>query len=73
MKMHQHINFASVKIHELKFELIPHPNYSSDLAPSDYALFPHLINCPGEQKFESNEEVINAVYILACLGRMLKK
>ena len=29
---------------ELKFELLPHAPYSSDLAPSDYFLFPNLKN-----------------------------
>ena len=35
------------------YELIPHPAYSPDLAPSDYFLFP---NFRGRQ-FRSNEEV----------------
>ncbi|GFT30614.1 histone-lysine N-methyltransferase SETMAR [Trichonephila clavipes] len=30
------------KIHELRFELLDHPPYSSDLAPSDFTLLPHL-------------------------------
>ncbi|KAF7285485.1 hypothetical protein GWI33_010583 [Rhynchophorus ferrugineus] len=30
------------KIHELCFELFPHPPYSPDLSPSDYFLFPNL-------------------------------
>ena len=27
---------TNVKLNELSFELLPHPPYSSDLAPSDY-------------------------------------
>ena len=30
---------AIAKINELRFELLPHPPYSSDLAPSDFYLF----------------------------------
>ena len=30
------------KLHELHFELLPHPPYSPDLAPSDYWLFADL-------------------------------
>ena len=29
------------KLTELKYELLPHPPYSSDLAPCDYYLFPN--------------------------------
>ncbi|GBP41489.1 Inter-alpha-trypsin inhibitor heavy chain H3 [Eumeta japonica] len=32
------------KIHELRYELLPHPAYSPDLAPCDYYLFPNLKN-----------------------------
>ena len=31
-----------VKLNELSFELLPHPLYSPDLAPSDYWLFADL-------------------------------
>ena len=31
-----------VKLNELNFELLPHPPYSPDLAPSDYWLFAYL-------------------------------
>lgn len=27
---------ATVKLHELRYELVPHPPYSPDLAPCDY-------------------------------------
>lgn len=52
---------AMSKIHELKFELIPHPPYSPDLAPSDYYLFPNLKKWLGGKRFKSNEVVIEAV------------
>ncbi|QQP31396.1 Mariner transposase, partial [Caligus rogercresseyi] len=33
---------SMAKFYELRYELLPHPPYSSDLAPSDYFLFPNL-------------------------------
>ena len=47
---------AMVKINELKFKLLPHASYSTDLAPSDYFLLPNLKKCLGGQRFASNEE-----------------
>lgn len=46
------------KIHELRYELLPHPAYSPDLAPCDYYLFPNLKKWLGGKRFESNKEVI---------------
>ena len=46
------------KIHELRFELLDHPPYSPDLAPSDFFLLPHLKTALGGQRFSSNEEAI---------------
>ncbi|GFT60749.1 histone-lysine N-methyltransferase SETMAR [Nephila pilipes] len=46
------------KIHELGFELLPHPPYSPDLAPRDYFLFSDLKRMLAGKKFSSNEEVI---------------
>ena len=43
------------------YELIPHPAYSPDLAPSDYFLFPKLIKDIRGRHFRSNEEVVVAV------------
>ena len=43
------------------FEVLPHPQYSPDLAPSDFCLFPYLkTNLPG-RNFGSNEGIIDAV------------
>lgn len=46
------------KLHELNFELLPHPPYSPDLAPSDYWLFADLKKMLAGKKFRTNEEVI---------------
>ena len=43
------------------YELIPHPTYSPDLAPSDYFLFPNLKKDIHGRHFQSNEEVVAAV------------
>ncbi|XP_049819262.1 histone-lysine N-methyltransferase SETMAR-like [Aethina tumida] len=46
------------KLHELGFELIQHPPYSTDLAPSDFFLFSDLRRILAGKKFSANEEVI---------------
>ena len=43
------------------YELIPHPTYSPDLAPSDYFLFPNLKKDIRGRHFRSNEDVVAAV------------
>jgi histone-lysine N-methyltransferase SETMAR len=52
---------AMSKLNELKFELLPHPPYSPDLAPSDFFLFPNLKKFLGGKKYGSNAEVEDAV------------
>ena len=37
------------KLNEFSFELLPHPPYSPDLAPSDYYLFADLKKCSKER------------------------
>ena len=46
------------KLHELHFEWLPHPSYSSDLAPSDCYLFADLKRMLQGKRFGSNEEMI---------------
>ena len=43
------------------YELIPHPAYSPDLAPSDFFLFPNLEKDIRGLHFRSDEEVVTAV------------
>ena len=47
-----------LKLDQLRFELVAHPPYSPDLAPSDYYLFPNLKRWLQGKRFTSNEEVI---------------
>ncbi|CAH2087375.1 unnamed protein product [Euphydryas editha] len=45
------------KLHELSFELLPHPPYSPDLAPSDIFLFSDLKRkLLAGKKFKDDEE-----------------
>ena len=52
---------AMAALHENGFELLEHPAYSPDLAPSDYHLFKHLKNFIRGTRFSSNDEVSVAV------------
>lgn len=45
------------KLHELHFELLPHPPDSPDLARSDYYLFPNLKRWLLRIFFESDEDL----------------
>lgn len=45
------------KIEELGWEVLPHPPYSPDLAPSDYHLFRSMQHSLAEKKFKNREEV----------------
>ena len=50
---------SMAKFHELRYELLPHPPYSPDLAPSDYFLFPNLKKWLDGKRFYSNDEIIS--------------
>jgi histone-lysine N-methyltransferase SETMAR len=49
------------KLRDLNYELLEHPPYSSDLAPSDFCLFPKPKLFLAGQRFSSNQEAIAAV------------
>ena len=46
---------------DLGWEILPHPPYSPDLAPTDYHLFYHLQNSLRDKKFEKDEDIKNHV------------
>ena len=52
---------ATAAIAQAGFELVKHPPYSPDLAPSDYRLFPKLKEHLRGKRFPSNNDVICAV------------
>jgi len=49
------------KLRDLHYELLEHLLYSSDLAPSDFCLFPKLNLFLAGQRFSLNQESIAAV------------
>ena len=48
-------------VEQNRYESIPHPAYSPDLAPSDFFLFPNLKKDISGHHFRSDEEVVMAV------------
>lgn len=52
---------AMGKLRDLGYDLLGHPPYSPDLAPSDFHLFPNLKKFVSGKRFSSNEEVELAV------------
>jgi transposase len=48
-------------LHTLKFEVISHPPYSPDFAPSDFHFFPYLKRDLKGTHFTSDDEVKQAV------------
>jgi histone-lysine N-methyltransferase SETMAR len=57
---HQSV-LAMGKVRNLYYELLEHPPYSPDLAPSDFYFFPKLKLFLAGQWFSSNQEAIAAV------------
>ena len=54
-------SIAREKLKSLGWDVLPHPAYSPDLAPSDYWLFFHMSHYLRGKKFESRCEVENAL------------
>lgn len=52
---------AMAALHASGFTQIDHPPYSPDLAPSDFHLFPSMKRALSGVRFQSNDELINAV------------
>jgi [histone H3]-lysine36 N-dimethyltransferase SETMAR len=48
---------TTTKLQELGYELLLHPPYSPDLAPSDFFLFADLKRMFAGKKFSTNEKV----------------
>ena len=49
-----------VKSNDLRFEVLPHPLYSLDLAPSDFYLFANLTKMLQGKRFSSDDQVIHS-------------
>jgi len=53
-----HISLAThLKLRELGWEILMHPSYSPDLAPSDYHLFRALQNFLNSKNFNNDDDV----------------
>lgn len=52
-------NIVKLAVEELNWELLPHPAYSPDLAPSDFHLFRSLSNAMRGVTFKNNDELQN--------------
>ena len=50
-----------IKLNELSFELLPHPPFTPDLAPSDYWLFADLKKMLQGKRFGYNKAVISEI------------
>ncbi|XP_046562536.1 histone-lysine N-methyltransferase SETMAR-like [Haliotis rubra] len=48
-------------VDECGFEILPHPPYSPDLAPTDYHLFPNVKKHHRGRRFEDDHELTTAV------------
>ena len=55
------VHTCKVAVERNRYELIPHPAYSPDLAPSNFFLFPNLKKDIRGLHFRSDEEVLTAV------------
>ena len=52
---------AMATIHDCRFEFVPHPPYSPDLAPADFHIFPQMKKALAGCHFASDDDVIAAV------------
>ena len=55
-----HITFNAIR--QLNWEVLEHPAYSPDLAPSDFNLFGPLKNALRGRRFETDDEVKEVVH-----------
>jgi len=62
MTAHPHAaHLTSEAIAKMGWEVLPHPSYSPDLAPSDYHLFGFVKDQPRGQRYETTEAIQKAV------------
>uniref|UniRef100_A0A673BIC6 Histone-lysine N-methyltransferase SETMAR n=1 Tax=Sphaeramia orbicularis TaxID=375764 RepID=A0A673BIC6_9TELE len=55
------LTVAMAAVKDCGFELVDHPPYSPDLAPSDYFLFPNMKKHLAGKRYQTDDEVISAV------------
>ena len=49
--------YVKTYLETLKWEVLPHPPYSPNIAPSDYYLFQSMAHCLADQQFRSYEDI----------------
>ena len=49
------------------WEIFDHPPYSPDLAPSDYHLFTKMKAWLATQRFHTNEELMDLIFVVPCI------
>lgn len=70
-----HLIPSRLSLNEMYFELLPHPVYPLDLAPSDYYLFADLKRMLQGRRFSSSEEMIAEIKVFFRVetNRIIKK
>ena len=63
----------TAELHELDFELLPHPPHSPDLIPSDYWLFTDLKKMLPGKRFGSNEVILETEAYFEAKDKLLEK
>jgi histone-lysine N-methyltransferase SETMAR len=53
---------AAEELKEVKFDILPHPPYSPDLAPPDFHMFGRLKDTLRGRKFRDDTNTQNAVH-----------
>jgi hypothetical protein len=57
---------------QLKWDLLPHPQYSPDLAPSGYHLFGPMKEFLGGKRFQNNDVALRTLTHVHCSQRGLR-
>jgi len=60
--LHDNARLTSAAIAKMGWEVLPHPSYSPDLAPSDYHLFGFVKDQLRGQRYETTEAIRKAVH-----------
>jgi len=59
-----HVAAVKIYLETFKWEVLPHPPYSPDIAPSDYHLFRSMTHSLSEQHFSSYEDTKKIVSMI---------
>ena len=63
-----HTSYKTIaKLNELKYEILQHPPYSSDLLPNDFHFFKHLEQFLRAKQYENEDSLKNSISELLIL------